>query len=428
MFYEYPCYFRISWTSPRVSDNTSTKEATKTMPHKPPFFVQAIRPLLVCAIAMLAVSCVFMTQAIFLELAQSFQVEETKARLSFSIVSLFYGLSFLIAGPAADRINQPKMAFGGAVFLALAVLSASFVHDFSFFLLMMAVVGVGASAIPAAMFPYMVHTAPPQRMGAFVGMLLAAATIGVIVGRLAMGLMTAWWGWEIAFRVLAAVVLTFGVSVLFFLPTPQAKAMALESSFPGLLAKPFKLMAIPKIRTLFLTGFLLFFGFMGMVTFLTYRLGQAPFYYTAREIGLVSLAGLTSLLGAPLSGAFSQKLGWYRVAIFGLSLCLVAFQIMGWTASLMPLVIGILLVFLGAYSTQPAIFLEVSRSVPPDSTGCASSMYILFCIGGGSAAATLLGPVWLSWGWTGVTLACTASLAASMSMASWVVKISNRQV
>ncbi|MBI9077753.1 MAG: MFS transporter, partial [Desulfatibacillum sp.] len=111
------------------------------MPDKAPFSVQALRLLLVCAIAMIAVSCVFMTQAIFLELAQSFQVEETKARLSFSIVSLFYGLFFLVVGPAADRLNQPRMAFFGALFLALAVLSASFIHNFSVFLVMMAVAG-----------------------------------------------------------------------------------------------------------------------------------------------------------------------------------------------------------------------------------------------------------------------------------------------
>ncbi|MBI9078047.1 MAG: MFS transporter, partial [Desulfatibacillum sp.] len=284
-----------------------------------------------------------------------------------------------------------------------------------------------ASAIPAAMFTYMVHTAPQQRVGVFVGALLAAATIGVIIGRLAMGLMTAWWGWEVAFRVLAAIVLSLGISVLFFLPKPVTGIVIQDFSICEALSKPFKLMATPRISALFLTGFLLFFGFMGMVTFLTYRLGQAPFYYTAREIGLVSLAGLTSLLGAPLSGAFSQKFGWYRVAIFGLSLCLVSFQVMGWTSSLLPLIVGILMVFLGAYSTQPSIFFEVSQSVPIENTGCASSMYIMFCIGGGSAAATLLGPVWVSWGWTGVTLACTISLAASMGTATWVAKIPNKQ-
>ena len=177
---------RFWFTSP-------SRRRPKPMPDKAPFSIQVLRPILVCAMAMLAVSCVFMTQAIFLELAQGFQVEETQARLSFSFTSLFYGLSFLLVGPIADRVHQPRMAFGGAVFLSLAVFTASWVHDFHLFLALMAAVGMGASAIPASMFPYMVHTAPPERMGAFVGLLLAAATIGVIVGRLVMGLMTSWW-------------------------------------------------------------------------------------------------------------------------------------------------------------------------------------------------------------------------------------------
>ena len=115
------------------------------------------------------------------------------------------------------------------------------------------------------------------------------------------------------------------------------------------------------------------------------------------------------------------------MTLVGLSLCLISFQLMGWTSSLAPIVIGILMVFLGVYSAQPSIFLEVSRSVPRDSTGCASSMYILFCIGGGSAAATLLGPVWTSWGWAGVTLACTGSTAASMGLAAWAPRLSADQ-
>ena len=65
-----------------------------------------------CLINLLAVSTVFMTQPIFADLATSFAVDITKARYAFSVVSLFYTVSFFFLGPAADTF--PKGQFGRA--------------------------------------------------------------------------------------------------------------------------------------------------------------------------------------------------------------------------------------------------------------------------------------------------------------------------
>jgi len=52
-----------------------------------------------CTINLLAVSTVFMTPSIFLELAESFHIDITQARFSFSIVSLLYSASFFFSRP-----------------------------------------------------------------------------------------------------------------------------------------------------------------------------------------------------------------------------------------------------------------------------------------------------------------------------------------
>lgn len=52
--------------------------------------------LIACSITMLAVSTVFMTQPIFLEISKSFKIDITQARFSFSVVSLFYAASFFL--------------------------------------------------------------------------------------------------------------------------------------------------------------------------------------------------------------------------------------------------------------------------------------------------------------------------------------------
>jgi YNFM family putative membrane transporter len=48
--------------------------------------------LIACTINLLAVSTVFMTQSVFLELSESFKIDITQARFSFSIASLLISL------------------------------------------------------------------------------------------------------------------------------------------------------------------------------------------------------------------------------------------------------------------------------------------------------------------------------------------------
>jgi YNFM family putative membrane transporter len=180
--------------------------------------------------------------------------------------------------------------------------------------------------------------------------------------------------------------------------------------------KALKLMISPELLRLLMTGFFLFFGFLGMVTFLTFRLTNAPFYFTSADIGWISLAGLTALIGSPLSGILAKKTGVFKIMIASLSLCLISVQLMGWIPLKLPVCTGLLLLFLGVYFCQPLIFLLISQKVPQKYLGTASSFYILFCIGGGSVSSVALGPVWKLFGWQGVTLICSGSLVIAMAL------------
>jgi len=144
-----------------------------------------------------------------------------------------------------------------------------------------------------------------------------------------------------------------------------------------------------------LAGFSLIFGFLGMITFLTYRLIASPFNFSSGEVGWISFAGITALI-APFAGNLSQKIGTYKIIFPGLLVCLLSFQLMGWFQSITLTVLGLLLLFLGVYVCQPLVFLLIGQNVPKESIGSASSLYILFCIGGGSLSSILLGPAWRS--------------------------------
>jgi len=373
--------------------------------------------LIACLINLLAVSTVFMTQPIFTDLSAAFAVDITKARYAFSVVSLFYTVSFFFLGPAADKFDLPKMACTGTFLLSSAVFLSSYTDNFSLFLIGMAFVGIGAAMVPASMFPFIAKISPLNNTGVYMGTIVASGTLGVIFGRVSMGIQTAAIGWEYSFRSVAIVLLVLAVVSFLVLVRNNDLKPDNREKLPQLFANSTRLLFDPRVLALLLTGFFLFIGFLGTVTFLTYRLAAPPFNFSAGEIGWISFAGITALI-APFAGNLSQKTRTYKIVLTGLLNCLLSLQLMGWFPSIILTVLGLLLLFLGVYTVQPLVFLIIGQSVSRDSLGSASSMYILFCVGGGSLSSIFLGPIWQSYGWTGITISSSIALLASLVIMS----------
>ena len=373
--------------------------------------------LIACTINLLAVSTVFMTQSIFLELSESFKIDITQARFSFSIVSLFYAVAFIFLGPATDKFDLPKISVTGLILLSITVFYSSHAANFSLFLVAMALIGIFAALIPASMFPHIAKTSPKNKIGIYMGSIVASGTLGVIFGRVSMGLLTSIVGWQFSFKIVSFVL--FFLSALTFLSLVEKHDEKSENhqKLTKLYANSMRLFLNPKILSLLLAGFTLFVGFLGMVTFLTYRLIGPPFYFSSGEVGWISFAGITALI-APFAGNLSQKIGRYKIIFSAILVCLLSFQLMGWFESVTLTTLGLLLLFLGVYTFQPILFLIVGQNVPKESIGSASSLYILFCIGGGSLSSIFLGPVWRSYGWHGITMLCSVSLLISLLIMS----------
>jgi YNFM family putative membrane transporter len=373
--------------------------------------------LIACTINLLAVSTVFMTQSIFLEISESFKIDLSEARFSFSIVSLFYAISFLFLGPAADKFDLPKIAVTGLVLLAITVFCSSYVVSFSLFLIAMALMGICAALIPASMFPHIAKTSPKDKLGIYMGTIVASGTLGVIFGRVSMGLLTETIGWQFSFRIVSFVLLFLSALTFLSLVEKQVEKSGNNQKLTGLYANSIRLMFNPKILSLLLAGFSLFVGFLGMVTFLTYRLIAPPFNFSSGEVGWISFAGITAMI-APFAGHLSQRIGINKILFLSILVCLLSFQLMGWFESITLITLGLLFLFLGVYTFQPLLFLLVGQNVPKESIGSASSLYILFCVGGGSLSSIFLGPVWSSYGWSGITTICTISVLISLLIIS----------
>jgi len=367
--------------------------------------------LIACATTCLAVASVYSAQAVFGDIAGKYGVSINDARLAFSICSIAYALAFFVLGPLSDLFSARRLAGMGLVVAAASTLLAALTPNYIGFLVATGVQGAAAAAVPVAMFALMPRIAPKEQIGTFFGLIIAASVVGITLGRAGMAMLSAQAGIGAAQMALAGVLLAMAALAW---TLPDEAAGAKRKLGIDVYAESLRMMVAPDLLRPFATGFLLFFGYLGTVTFLTLRLHEPPFSFDSATIGSISLLGLGSVLGAPLSGRLVGRIGSLAVGITGLAIVIAAIASLVWAQSITSVGIGLFAIFLGVFICQPAVFVRIAERVPTQRRGAASSLYLLTCLGAGSLASAVLGPVWTYAGWIGVTSVCAAAAVISL--------------
>ena len=379
--------------------------------HTSPSPRTGIAVAIACLTTCVAVAMVYASQAVFSDIAARYGVPVSDARLSFSACSIAYALAFFVLGPLSDRLSARALAAAGLLGTAAATALAAASGSMAAFLAASAVQGAAAAAVPVAMFALLPRLARQEQLGTFFGCIIAASVFGVTLGRAGMGLLTAALGLGEAQRACAGLLM----ALVTLLPLLPAEALASSGRVDAqAYARSLHMLASPGLRRLLATGFLLFFGYLGTVTFLTLRLHEAPFLLDSATIGWISLLGLGASLGAPVSGRLTVRHGPLSVGIAGLCIVMAAIAVLALARTTGGVGVGLFLIFLGTFVCQPAVFVQIAARVPADRRGAASSLYLLVCLGAGSLSSAVLGPLWTRAGWNGVTLACMAALSCSL--------------
>ena len=377
-----------------------------------------------CMTTCIAVASVYLTQPVFAEIAAAYGRPISDARFAFSVSSIAYALAFFVFGPLSDHIGVRRMAGLGLLTGAASATSAALLNDYAGFMLACGAQGVSAAAVAAAMFALMPRIARKDHIGTYFGLIIAASVVGITLGRAAMGLLTAGLGLRGALLACACVLLAMAATT---------RALPQDASRPsrhqGLLriyAGTARMLTAPDLLRLFATGFLLFFGYLGVVTFLSLRLNEPPFSLSSAGIGSISLLGLGAVVGAPAAGRLVGRVGSLVVGLGGLGIVLAAIACLAWTQSVIGVSVGLFLLFLGVFSCQPAVFVRIAQRVDPANRGAASSLYLLTCLGAGSLASAVLGPIWISGGWVAITAICAAMTMLSGLLLSGDAYINQR--
>ena len=352
----------------------------------------------------------YSTQAILPELGAEFSVTPSQAGLTLSVVVIAVAAAGWIWGPVSDRIGRKRSIALASALLVLPTAGVALAPSFGVLLGCRILQGLCMPGLIIVGVPYVAEVFAPGIGGRAMGYYVASLVAGGVVGRMGVGLLTAAAGWRWALGALALLPL---VATLLIRRLPEAPLPVRGASGLGAVAAQLRNPAV--LRPALAAG-ALFFTFVSVFSFVTYRLAEPPFGYGT---GTTSLLFALWVLGAagPSAGRLADRFGWRRVTLAGLALSSTG-VLLSFADSIVLLGPGLALVMLGMFGGVTAAQLGASAPGEAD-RGVASAVYFTLYYAAGAVAGFVPGLAWEEWGWPGVALMALGALAAGLAALAW---------
>lgn len=359
-------------------------------------------------------SSLYCVQPMMPILADYFHISPTQSSfpLSFSTIALAIGLIF--TGLISDRFGRKPIMVWSLFSVSVLLLLSALLPIWSIFLATRVLIGLTVSGVAAVAMTYIGEEVAEQDVGLAMGLYISGTAIGGMSGRLIAGTLVDFISWQSATLIIGLLNLCIAITFYFLLPKSR-HFQAYPIQFSRFIRAFQQNLSDPKLRILFLQGFILMGGFVSVFNYLSYRLIQAPFELSHVWIGLISITYLAGIYSSPRAAAWSRKFERYRVLaamlctmLFGLALMLIN--------NLALVFIGLLIFtfsFFAAHSTASS-WVSV-QSLQYRAVG--SSLYLFCYYLGSSLLGSSSGLVWENSGWLGLSVFIAIILGLGLLMA-----------
>ncbi|WP_322487312.1 MFS transporter [Chloroflexus sp.] len=367
-------------------------------------------------------SDMYLTQPILPQLSVEYGIAPATAGLSVSVVVLMIALGSLAVGPLSDRWGRWPVMVGSALFLALPTLLCALAPSFELLLAGRALQGLCIPGLTAVAVAYLGDRLPATDLGRAVGGWIAANVAGGLSGRVVGGLISDGFGWRASFVVFAGLTLVSGFGLLVMLP--RDRAVVTSGGWRQAYQAMFAHVADRHLRAAYVIGGALFFGFLGIFTYLPYYLSAPPFGLPPAIIALAYVSYLAGVIVSPWAGALSARYPRPRLIMVGL---LIAMAGIGLT-----LIPNLLLIALGLWTLCSGMF--IAQGIAPalvnqlaqQAKGAASALYLVAYYIGGTLGGVIPGLGWQAAGWPGVVAICLSALALALAATIQLGKATTR--
>jgi YNFM family putative membrane transporter len=344
----------------------------------------------------------YSTQAILPELGRDFGVSPSTAGLTISVVVLAIAAGAWVWGPLSDRWGRKRSLVLASWLLVLPTIGAGLAPSFGVLLGFRALQGFVMPGLLTVGVPYVIEAFTPAIGGLAMGYYVAALVCGGLLGRVGVALVAAAVGWRWGIGGLAAL--------------PLAGALLMQRTLPEVEQAPrTRGSVLAQLRNAELlrvsaVGASLFFTFVGVFSYVVYRLEEPPFRFGTAVGGLIFLLWVLGVVG-PLVGRLADGVGWRRLALAALAFA-AAGLLVSLPTTLPTILLGLGLITIAMFGGVTAAQLGVADASATD-RGVASALYYSAYYLAGGIGGYVPGLAWQAFGWDGVVLLALAALTVS---------------
>jgi YNFM family putative membrane transporter len=347
----------------------------------------------------------YLTQPILPLLSQEFRIGPARAGLTVSAVVLAIAAAATVHGPLSDALGRRRVMAGAVALLAAATLACAFAPTAGVLIALRALQGLFVPGMTAVSVAYAGDRFPAAELPRVVGGLIGASVVGGLLGRVGAGAVTAHLGWRTAFVAFAALTLLAALGLARELqPGRGGGRGGWGLAARGMLGH----LRQPRLLGAYLVGASLFFGWIGIFTYLPYHLTGA-WRLSTGMVSSVYLVYAAGVVASPLAGRLSTRVG--ATTLVGWGLAVEALGMFATLAGSLPLLVaGLVVLVLGTFTAQAVVPAFVNQTAA-SAKGGASALYLTFYYLGGTLGSVLPGLAWQAGGWPAVVACCGAAVA-----------------
>lgn len=336
-----------------------------------------------------------------------------------TLTQLGYALGILLLSPLGDRFNRRFTILIKTVALAASLALCAAASNLIGMLVASILIGLSAT-LAQDIVPAVATLAPAERRGKTIGTVMTGLLLGILLSRVASGIVADRNGWRTVYLAASVAVLAVAAAIWkhlpHFHPDTQVSYMELLGSMKGLWKSHADLRRAAIAQGILSIGFSAFWSSLAIMLHNSFHLGSSV-------AGAFGLAGAAGSLAAPLAGRLSDRRGPELVTKLGCALATLSFALMGLAFLLTPqqqLVLLVLSAIGFDFGVQATLVSHQTIVYGLDSAARSRLNALLFtCMFLGMAVGSTLGSFFLThWGWSGVTVLSTASSFAALLIRS----------
>ncbi|MCP8306565.1 MAG: MFS transporter [archaeon] len=326
-------------------------------------------------------------------LKDAFSVDITLVTLSITLFMVPFAFLQLFSGTISDIYNRYRVLLVGFLIYAVGSLICALSSTITVFLSARILQGFGFAFVNPVILAILGDITSEEYRGKIMGGLGSAITAGIAFGPLIAGFL-AETDWRLTF--ILFFLLASAAGIVSNLEFRKEKFLSRRIDLRMMFSKIFNVSTQKSVVLLSISGFLVFFSMIGVMSYIPDLLSQGPYLMKDYEIGfIISMAGFAGILASPIAGVMVDRIGRIKTALFGSVIMLTTFIFLILGDSLLRFSILFSLLGFGSAIVW-APFQTLAVELIPRARGSVSSLFNSSRFFGYALAPAVLSPFYLA--------------------------------